>query len=109
MTKTIRPAPRQRQGAGRGNEQASSGSNPNTLSAVTQDIARGPAKIIEVHRDPVNGEVILQIWQTYGGLTIIDLESKESVFFASYFLPPTPVILDRPGKPKSRYVYRVRS
>lgn len=104
MTQTKRPASGQE--AGREDEVVRSASEPNTADTFTQDIAHGPAKIINSTRDPMTGEIITQTWLTHGGLTVIDVNGRDASFFAAKFLPPTPVVLDRPNGPRSRWVYR---
>ena len=54
------------------------------------------------------GKPIVTMHQLPDGLWAIDLECKEALKLAKYFLPPTPTVLDRPGKPASRWVYRSR-
>lgn len=42
-----------------------------------------------------------------GGLVDIDLDHPEAVRLAPEFLPPTPAVFGREGKPRSHYIYRV--
>jgi hypothetical protein len=53
-----------------------------------------------------NGKVIFSMTELPDGLFAIDLECDEALRLAKYFLPPTGMIMDRPGKPRSRWVYR---
>ena len=41
-----------------------------------------------------------------GGLVDVDLDAPEAVAVAATFLPPTPLIFGRPGKPRSHWLYR---
>ncbi|MCC7419537.1 MAG: bifunctional DNA primase/polymerase, partial [Planctomycetaceae bacterium] len=42
-----------------------------------------------------------------GGLCDIDLDHPKAVELAPKFLPPTPAVFGRSGKPRSHYVYRI--
>jgi hypothetical protein len=43
------------------------------------------------------------------GLMAIDLECKETLAMARYFLPKVPLeVRDRPGKPHSRWIYKYK-
>lgn len=44
-----------------------------------------------------------------GGPVDVDLDCDEAIFFAPYFLPPTPAIFGRKSKQRSHYLYRVAS
>jgi hypothetical protein len=59
-----------------------------------------------IMHDPVTGEVILRVHTLPNGLIAVDIETTKALFFASKFLPATPAIVDRPGKPKSRWLYK---
>jgi hypothetical protein len=41
-----------------------------------------------------------------GGLVDVDLDAVEAVAIAALFLPPTPLIFGRPGKPRSHWCFR---
>jgi hypothetical protein len=52
--------------------------------------------------------VILRIVQLPDGLFAVDLECSEAHRFERRFLPFPLEVRDRPGKPTSRWIYRVR-
>jgi len=41
------------------------------------------------------------------GLTDVDLDCVEAMKLAPYFLPPTPTVFGRAGKPRSHYLYYI--
>lgn len=129
MSKKKRPGPRS-SGTGRDfDELADDGSsqshNENTPNRSAQDGSAGPipnqtstgksasagndfreGTVIESFRDPIRGDVIIQFVALSDGTTAVDLECAEARAFARQLLPPPLEVRDRPGKPKSRWIYR---
>jgi hypothetical protein len=54
------------------------------------------------------GEAMIRMHQLPSGLWAIDLECKEAVALARYFLPCPLHMLDRPGRPASRWLYKFK-
>lgn len=46
---------------------------------------------------------------SHSGPVDIDLDCPEALFFAPYFLPPTPAVFGRVSKPASHFLYRVQT
>jgi hypothetical protein len=61
---------------------------------------------LEEHRDPITGALISRTVQLPEGLAV-DLDCEEALFFGARFMPKPHAILDRPGKPQSRWLYRI--
>ena len=54
------------------------------------------------------GKPIIHMHQLPNGLWAVDLECDEASRLARYFLPCPIQMLDRPGKPASRWVYKFK-
>jgi len=64
-------------------------------------------RVVHEQRDP-EGKLITRMVQLAPNLIAIDLEYAEAHQLARYFLPKIPMAVeDRPGKPGSRWIYRV--
>jgi hypothetical protein len=63
--------------------------------------------MLHEHRDP-NGRLIIRVMQLPDGMTAVDLECDEAHFFAQQLLPKAATVVDRPGKPKSRWLYQAK-
>jgi hypothetical protein len=55
-----------------------------------------------------HGKPVIAMHQLPNGLWAIDLECEEAQKLARYFLPFPLQVLDRPGKPNSRWLYRFK-
>jgi len=65
-------------------------------------------RLLREHRDPA-GKLITRMVQLAPDVIAIDLECAEAHALARYFLPAVPMAIeDRPGKPNSRWLYRVK-
>src|SRR5262245_34692249 len=62
-----------------------------------------------VHRyfDTGPQNVGVQMGPKSGGLADVDLDSREAVALAPYFLPPTPAVFGRASKPRSHHLYKL--
>jgi hypothetical protein len=49
----------------------------------------------------------VQLGPKSGGLTDVDLDCKEAISLAPYFLPPTPAVFGRASKPRAHHLYTV--
>jgi len=49
----------------------------------------------------------VQMGPKSGGLADVDLDSREAVALAPYFLPPTPAVFGRASKPLSHHLYKL--
>ena len=66
-------------------------------------------RVLHEQRDS-EGKLIARLVQLAPNLIAIDLECQEALRLARYFLPKIPMAVeDRPGKPGSRWLYRVNS
>jgi hypothetical protein len=61
----------------------------------------------EYFRDP-EGNIGILLGEPSGGLIDIDLDHPLAVELADQFLPPTPAVFGRAGKPRSHRLYRVK-
>jgi hypothetical protein len=66
-------------------------------------------QVLEEIRDPVTKQVIVRTVRLSDELIAVDLECPDAEFFGRRFLPLPIEVRDRPGKPKSRWVYRISS
>lgn len=74
-------------------------------TADESDTRYVPEVIIQQYSDPLTGGIILQMKKLASGFIAVDLESSKAEFFGKRFLPVPIRIEDRPGKPRSRWLY----
>jgi len=55
-----------------------------------------------------HGSPIVSMHQLPNGLWAVDLDCAEALKLARYFLPRPMQVLDRAGKPNSRWVYKFK-